>query len=426
MFHNVARRSVSGRIFQRHLIVQARAKFTPKKTCGPPHFTMKKTANPTCQENDGTIIEVTSVETASLHPHPLNKQVYGDEPDEAFVDDVQDNGVITPLLVTTHKLIVSGHRRWQAAVGLKLATVPARIVSEDDADTIEQLLLAANLQRDKSTEQRLREFELYLHLEAKAARARQGQRTDIGETFPESSKGRARTTAAAKVGFSDRTAERGWAVLKALEERSETENAQELEEILTVLNVRGVEPAYQRVVGLGWIEKPTPRTTQPPKASDSTQRSTSSLSKNVLGSVQAAPDMSATTVGKETGGERPGPPALILEPQVIQSQPTVITTPTIGELFELADGTSLELPRDGALSVSQLRTGLARLTRYGRNERDGGAMSAIRLATIQRYFVGLAGTVNAMEPHGLDADDQALIIAALRALADTIENSTQA
>ena len=62
--------------------------------------------------------------TTDLKPHPMNRKLYGEEvlPPE-FVASIRENGILVPLAVKEDGTIISGHRRWQAALALKMEYV---------------------------------------------------------------------------------------------------------------------------------------------------------------------------------------------------------------------------------------------------------------------------------------------------------------
>ena len=264
-------------------------------------------------------------------------------------------------------------------------------------------------------EQRIREFEHFLRLESKAARARQGQRTDVGEIFPESHKGRARATAADRVGLSDRNAERGLEVLRALAERKGSENAKDCNEVRELLNNKGVEPAYKQAITLGWLSMPIKKSRQsttPPKPAQP-DACTARLSAGTAFDGSENP----TNLEQRNSSALPerSPSA-----QVVAEAPAApVVPPAADNRFELADRTIVCLPPAGALSESQLRTGLSRLGPYGRDEHR--VMSGTRLAAIQWHFLEIARCLNLLLPNALDEDEKPPVIGALRALADAIE-----
>lgn len=106
-----------------------------------------------------------TVPVDSLKPHPLNDQIYKDEADDAFVDRVERLGIIQPLLVTEEGLIISGHRRLDAALKLGLEQVPVLVVEPRSRLDIEEMLIEANRHRRQSNEQLVREYQHLAHIE---------------------------------------------------------------------------------------------------------------------------------------------------------------------------------------------------------------------------------------------------------------------
>jgi ParB/RepB/Spo0J family partition protein len=91
---------------------------------------------------------------SALKVHPRNQEFFDDiEGDdyEQFKKSIQEEGIITPLLVAPDMTIVSGHQRYKAAKELNINTIPV-IINEDLKDEDEKLkkLLAANFGRMKN------------------------------------------------------------------------------------------------------------------------------------------------------------------------------------------------------------------------------------------------------------------------------------
>ena len=193
----------------------------------------------------------------SLQAHPLNKELYDDGLDQGLLESVGEHGVLTPLLVTAQGVIVSGHRRWKSAMQAGLKTVPANVIDVISPADVERVLLEANVQRVKKTEEILREYRRYLALERPAAKERQGNRTDLVENFPPCSGGKSRDVAAEKVGLSGKTAEKGLKILEAIEGRVVSEDTDAVKEIRSLLNEKSVNAAYEEAVRIGWIAAPS-------------------------------------------------------------------------------------------------------------------------------------------------------------------------
>lgn len=79
------------------------------------------------------------VDPRILTPHPRNLDFFDDITGDKwsdFVQSIRENGVLTPLLVTDGRLIISGHQRWRAAMELEMTSIPViecRFKDDDDA-----------------------------------------------------------------------------------------------------------------------------------------------------------------------------------------------------------------------------------------------------------------------------------------------------
>lgn len=116
------------------------------------------------------------VETDELHEHPRNAEIYGEvDPDEAFVEDVERNGVETPLIVNEHEdcpsTVIGGHRRLEAAKRAGLNRVPVRWVSYPEPMAT-QRVIKNNNQRNKTPKQQGQEALVLEETARKAAKER--------------------------------------------------------------------------------------------------------------------------------------------------------------------------------------------------------------------------------------------------------------
>jgi len=121
--------------------------------------------------------DVSYIDPSELSAHPKNREIYGDtessdDIDDNFVESVSENGVIEPLVVTTDKQIISGHRRWIAAKTTDVETVPVRTCEFDDDLAEREALIEFNRQREKTPGQIVNEFEEMLEIEKKKAKER--------------------------------------------------------------------------------------------------------------------------------------------------------------------------------------------------------------------------------------------------------------
>ena len=249
----------------------------------------------------------------ALTPHPLNSQIYADEADEGLVERIDKLGIINPLLVTADGLVISGHRRLDAARKLQLDEVPVIITPVSDPLDIEELVIDANKHRRQSNEQMVREYQHLKELEvrrveARREAARQLQRareamaagpTDeerasvealyLDEPVPWAPPGEdevaladdglpveisvpplpsrteIREAAAKEVGRGPATLEKGARVVAEIDALTENEELEQADALRKTLNNRSVNAAWRRIVGED-EEKARQRRAKPPTA----------------------------------------------------------------------------------------------------------------------------------------------------------------
>lgn len=95
--------------------------------------------------------EILQLSTNALKIHPRNSEFFDDvsgEDYERFKSSIENEGILTPLVVAPDMTLISGHQRLHAAKDLKLATVPV-IINENLIDDNMKLraLIASNFGR---------------------------------------------------------------------------------------------------------------------------------------------------------------------------------------------------------------------------------------------------------------------------------------
>ena len=170
-------------------------------------------------------IETRVIDT--LLPHPRNAALYGSDHgayDDKLVASLKAGIWPGEIQVTRSNVIISGHRRCDHAIFAEIeeAEVWVRHDLPDDpaAPEVLEALLQGNLQRNKSKEQQLREFELWLEVEKPLARARHGgHEINRGGIAHDCRIGKSRDLAAQRVGLNDgANAEKALKALKAADE----------------------------------------------------------------------------------------------------------------------------------------------------------------------------------------------------------------
>ncbi len=92
-----------------------------------------------------------------LKIHPKNVEIYGDEDVTALQQSIAESGWIKPLTVTPDHVIISGHRRYQAALQLGYTKVPIEVETFPSEEAEMERLLRENENRGKTPEQQIRE-----------------------------------------------------------------------------------------------------------------------------------------------------------------------------------------------------------------------------------------------------------------------------
>lgn len=184
----------------------------------------------------------------SLTPHPLNDLIYSDTCSQELIDSIKQHGFSGTIEISKDDVIISGHRRFNALKALKFETVPVTVLDETDQDKlIEYLILMNQTSRERTPEQKAREYQALKDVEERRAKERQGTRTDIVVNFPQCSEaGKARDIAAHKVGLSGKTAEKAASVVKIADDLK-NEDPEKAQDLLDTLNNKSVSAAYQKV-----------------------------------------------------------------------------------------------------------------------------------------------------------------------------------
>jgi ParB-like chromosome segregation protein Spo0J len=207
-----------------------------------------------------------------LDIHPLNTSIYGEEEDlTELTSTIKATGWIEPLLVTPSGdaskgnfaerfRVISGNSRLKVCRKLDIKEVYCDVkIFSLEAKEI-KALLAGNVAREKSIEQKVREGWLWEKIEREEAHERQKMGKNLPENFPEGKCGDVRDIVAKRVGLgSGKTYEHATAAVKELDKSKDAptgtvrgDRHQQLKELLS--KPKGVDAAYKLVA-----ERPTPK-----------------------------------------------------------------------------------------------------------------------------------------------------------------------
>jgi hypothetical protein len=126
------------------------------------------------------------MDIAKLKAHGINAEIYGDiEPDDGLLESIRVNGILEPIVVTPDGTILSGHRRWKAALSLGFKDVPTRELKLYTDIDEQETLLEFNRQREKTFSQKMREAEKLKEIVAARAKEKQKAQAEVGRVSGE-------------------------------------------------------------------------------------------------------------------------------------------------------------------------------------------------------------------------------------------------
>jgi len=136
--------------------------------------------------------EISTRDPITLRPHPLSARLYGvidpleisgwqaDRPARGSViqrvdttdllESIDRDGILVPLVINEEGIIISGCRRWKAALQLGLTSVPVEVRSFEIGIEEKQAILDYNLHREKTFSQKMREAELLKEIVGRRAK----------------------------------------------------------------------------------------------------------------------------------------------------------------------------------------------------------------------------------------------------------------
>jgi len=190
----------------------------------------------------------------ALNPHPWNYAIYGEGEDISdLIELIQASGWVKPLVATSKGTIISGHRRWKAALALGWESVLVEVREFPDEIAELQALLLENANRFKTVEQRVREADAWKSVEKAVAHGRQVATQNnyagraVRENFPQLllGKGRASDHLAKIVGLgSGRTYQKAAKVVTRSDEEANLSHQEVAQVLRKTLNEQSVDAAH--------------------------------------------------------------------------------------------------------------------------------------------------------------------------------------
>lgn len=189
-----------------------------------------------------------NIDITLLKPHPRNFEIYGEEDIKQLAEKIKISGWIKPLVINKDNVIISGHRRCYACLGLGIKTVPyERINFNNENEELERLLLE-NENREKTTYQKTNEGLMWEEVIKEKARLRMSLGGQGKEKIPTLEKGQTRDIVAEKIGIgSGKTYETAKKVVNEIDKLKDEGKEKDSEFLKIALNDGGVNTAKKIV-----------------------------------------------------------------------------------------------------------------------------------------------------------------------------------
>jgi hypothetical protein len=192
-------------------------------------------------------IDIKWIPIELLDPHPVNSQIYGESEDvTALAESIALEGLQEIFTVKlngdgSRYTIIHGHRRHLACMSAGIKVVPAKLKNFPTMEDEIAALLSGNQYREKSIEQKSREYLAWLEIERCRAKSRCGR--------PGEGLGATRDILAKRVGLgSGVNAEHAIACMKALKHRALPKGLCDINDISNSSNCYRAPEAWMRLL----------------------------------------------------------------------------------------------------------------------------------------------------------------------------------
>jgi len=149
-----------------------------------------------------SVIEYVSPE--KLKPHPINEAIYGTDGYKDLIESIKEIGVQQAIYATEDNLIISGHRRWRAALEAGVTIIPLIRVRYAHELELRRAIIEHNRYRVKNGQQLYNEGKELEKIEVERAKERH-EATRFGAVVqkfaPPEEKGKSRDKVAATIGL---------------------------------------------------------------------------------------------------------------------------------------------------------------------------------------------------------------------------------
>lgn len=181
-----------------------------------------------------------------LTPHPNNTKIYGENENiDDLAQSIAESGWMKPLTANRKGMLLGGHRRHKAGKKLGWTKVPVIFETFDSPEAEMERLLRENENRDKTSEQQIREGMTWEPIEVLKAKARQGYESSHGN-ISTTENGAVRDIIARRVGLgSGKNYEKGKTVVERIDKELGMGDPLHYGEILrTQLNGQSITAAW--------------------------------------------------------------------------------------------------------------------------------------------------------------------------------------
>ena len=172
-----------------------------------------------------------------LRPHESSARIYDDTADSALIESIKEMGIMEPLVITKDNIIVSGHRRFDAARKCGRTELPVIVFESDDTLDIRSAIIESNINRVKTNEQIGREAKELMAIESERAKQRQIRKSadSVPEDLP-GQKGDARDQVGRILNVSGKTVDKAIHLVKLIDYLATDNKDTEVTELRKNLN----------------------------------------------------------------------------------------------------------------------------------------------------------------------------------------------
>ena len=139
------------------------------------------------------------IEPKNLKIHPLNAEIYEDRNDPLFEESIEKHGILEPLVVNSDNMILSGVRRWKAAMKFGLEKIPCRVENPEDEVLA---IIEHNRYRQKTPRELYNEYRIIKGREVQKAEERMLAGKHLDDLGQHVAQGRVKEIAANQLGVS--------------------------------------------------------------------------------------------------------------------------------------------------------------------------------------------------------------------------------